>query len=169
MGKQVWLCGEAKAIHAPESTRAHFPGQSGNSEDLLRLRSRYHDFLAAASAEQLKLLLRQQQAESHQLRELVQQREAQPTEAMLELMQRYQELNERHAQLNERHAQLNERHAQLNARHAQLVKRHAEDELELRQLRQDALAIEALQEERLRLKARLMAWPAASAELDSRP
>ncbi len=79
------------------------------------------------------------------------------------------ELVQCHEELNERHAQLNERHAQLNARHAQLVKRHAEDELELRQLRQDALAIEALQEERLRLKARLMAWPAASTGVDARP
>jgi hypothetical protein len=148
LGKQVWLCGEAKAIHDAESTRAHVTEQAGNCEDLLRLRSRYHAYLAAASADQLRLLLRHQQAESHQLRALLRQREAQPSEAMLKLM---------------------ERHAEQMKRHEEQMKRHAEDELELRQLRQDALVIATLQEECLRLKARLMASPAIAAILEASP
>ncbi|MCP9941973.1 hypothetical protein KBY70_06170 [Cyanobium sp. ATX 6E8] len=119
LGKQVWLCAEAHAIHEAESTREHDPDQAANSEDLLRLRSRYHNYLAQASTEQLRRLLDQQQSESLQLRGLIQQR---------------------HAQLDEHHLAL---------------------EMELQRLRQDARAIEDLQEERLRLKALLERSPAA--------
>ena len=114
LNKQVWLCAEAHAIHEAESTRAQQPEQAGNSEDLLRLRSRYHNYLAQANTEQLRQLLLQQQGENLQLRQLIQQR---------------------HTPLNQRHAEL---------------------ELELQKL-----AIEDLQEERLRLKALLGRSPAA--------
>lgn len=77
LGKQVWLCGEAGAIHEAESSRAHQPDQAANSEDLLRLRSRYHDFVLHASPAQLQLLLEKQQWESMWLRNLIQQRHAQ--------------------------------------------------------------------------------------------
>ena len=68
--KQVWLCCNAKAIHEAESTRKKQEGQSGNSEDLILLRTRVRNFLNQASPEQLKLFLEQQQRESQQLREL---------------------------------------------------------------------------------------------------
>jgi hypothetical protein len=46
---------------------------------------------------------------------------------------------------------------------AELLERQAKMELEQRQLRQEALAINALQEEQLRFKALLMRSPAAAA------
>jgi GT2 family glycosyltransferase len=113
LNKQVWLCAEAHAIHEAESTRAQQPEQAGNSEDLLRLRSRYHNYLAHATADQWRLLLLRQQAESMQLRDLIEKRNW--------------ELDERCALL----------------------------EMKLQRLRHDAIAIEDLQEERLRLRAML--------------
>ncbi|QPN71488.1 glycosyltransferase family 2 protein [Synechococcus sp. CBW1108] len=127
LGKQVWLCAEAHAIHEAESTREQEPEQAANSEDLLRLRSRYHSYLAQASAEQLRRLLEQQQGESLQLRLLLQ------------------------------------------GRHALLEERQATLEMELQKLRQDAGAIEDLQEERLRLKALLGRRPAVSSRQGGRP
>lgn len=87
LGKQVWLCAEARAIHEAESTRSQQPEQAANSEDLLRLRSRYHQYLAEANAEQLRLLLLQQQIESLQLRQVIHQRDTDFNErqALLEL------------------------------------------------------------------------------------
>jgi hypothetical protein len=93
LGKQVWLCGEAEAIHEAESSRAHQPDQAANSEDLLRLRSRYHDFVLQASPAQLQLLLEKQQWESMWLRDLIQQRN------ML-FDERVMTIEERHAQLD---------------------------------------------------------------------
>ena len=127
LGKQVWICAEAHAIHEAESTREQQPDQAANSEDLLRLRSRYHSYLAQASAEQLRRLLAQQQSESQQLRQLLQ---------------------ERHALLDDRRAAL---------------------EMELQKLRQDAQAIDDLQEERLRLKSLLERGSAAISLQRDRP
>ena len=120
LGKQVWLCAESHAIHEAESTREQQPDQAANSEDLLRLRSRYHSYLAQANAEQLQRLLAQQQSESQQLRQLLQ-----------------------------------ERLAAL--------------EMELQKLRQDAQAIDDLQEERLRLKSLLERGSAAISLQRDRP
>ena len=94
---------------------------------MLRLRSRYHSYLAQANAEQLQRLLAQQQSESQQLRQLLQ---------------------ERHALLDDRHAAL---------------------EMELQKLRQDAQAIDDLQEERLRLKSLLERGSAAISLQRDRP
>lgn len=127
LGKQVWLCAKAHAIHEAESTRKQQPDQAANSEDLLRLRSRYHSYLAQASTEQLRRLLAQQQSESQQLRQLLQ---------------------ERHALLEDRRAAL---------------------EMELQKLRQDAQAIDDLQEERLRLKSLLERGSAAISPQRDRP
>ena len=135
LNKQVWLCAEAHAIHEAESTRAQQPEQAGNSEDLLRLRSRYHNYLAQANTEQLRQLLLQQQGENLQLRQLIHQRMA--------LMEQ-----QRIALLEERHVTL---------------------EMELQKLRQDARAIEDLQEERLHLKALLERRPAAGSSHGGRP
>ena len=71
LGKQVWLCCAASAIHESESTRSTQEGQGGNSEDLTRLRARVRRFLNQGSPAQLQLFLQQQQWEAHQLREIV--------------------------------------------------------------------------------------------------
>ena len=93
LGKQVWLCGEAEAIHESESSRAQQPDQAANSEDLLRLRSRYHDFVLQASSAQQQLLLEKQQWESMWLRDLIQQRN-------ILFDERVMTIEERHAQLD---------------------------------------------------------------------
>ena len=71
LGKQVWLCGEAQAVHQGESTRAQQPGQGANPHDQERLRRRYQAFVQHASPDQLHLMLGRQQWESTQLRALV--------------------------------------------------------------------------------------------------
>ena len=71
LGKQVWLCTEASAIHEAETTRRPRPLQSGNSADQLRLQARTRQFIDNATAEQLRVLLQQQQRESQLLRDLV--------------------------------------------------------------------------------------------------
>ena len=70
--QQVWLCNQATAIHESETTRSQQPNQSQSSADLLRLRVRTQSFIENATAEQLKNLLKQQQRESQQLRDLIQ-------------------------------------------------------------------------------------------------
>lgn len=70
LGKQVWLCAEAQAIHQGESTRAQQPGQGANPHDQERLRLRYMAFVKHASTDQLRLMLCRQQWESAQLRAL---------------------------------------------------------------------------------------------------
>ena len=69
--KKVWLCNEATAIHESETTRSQQPNQAQNSADLLRLRARTQSFIEQASADQLRILLQQQQRESQQLRDLI--------------------------------------------------------------------------------------------------
>ena len=69
--KQVWLCNQATAIHESETTRSQQPNQSNNSADMLRLRVRTKSFIEQASADQLRLMLGQQQRESEQLRDLI--------------------------------------------------------------------------------------------------
>ncbi len=93
MGKQVWVCGQAEAIHEAESTRSLQAEQAATSEDLLRLRSRYHDFVLRASAAQLQLLLEKQQWENKWLRDLIQQR-------MMISEERLKISEERHAELH---------------------------------------------------------------------
>jgi hypothetical protein len=93
LGKQVWLCCDAEAIHEAESSRALQPDQASNSEDLLRLRSRYHDFVLQASAAQLQLLLEKQQWESMWLRDLIQQRNMIFEERIMTMEERHAELD----------------------------------------------------------------------------
>ena len=69
--QDIWLCNEASAIHEAESTRSSQQDQGQNSEDLLRLRARVRTFIEQATADQLKVLLLQQQRESQQLRDLL--------------------------------------------------------------------------------------------------
>ena len=69
--KKVWLCNQATAIHESETTRSQQPNQAQNSADLLRLRARTQSFIEQASADQLRILLQQQQRESQQLRDLI--------------------------------------------------------------------------------------------------
>ena len=69
--QQVWLCNQATAIHESETTRSQQPDQSQNSADLLRLRARTQSFIEQATADQLRVLLEQQQRESQQLRDLI--------------------------------------------------------------------------------------------------
>ena len=69
--QQVWLCNQATAIHESETTRSQQPNQSNNSADMLRLRVRTKSFIEQASADQLRLMLGQQQRESEQLRDLI--------------------------------------------------------------------------------------------------
>ena len=69
--QQVWLCNQATAIHESETTRSQQPDQSQNSADLLRLRARTQSFIERATADQLRILLKQQQRESQQLRDLI--------------------------------------------------------------------------------------------------
>ena len=71
MNQQVWLCNQATAIHESETTRSKEPDQSQNSPDLLRLRARTKSFIDQANADQLRIMLRQQQRESQQLRDLI--------------------------------------------------------------------------------------------------
>jgi GT2 family glycosyltransferase len=71
LGKQVWLCAEAQAIHQGESTRTQQPGQGANPHDQERLQLRYQAFVQQASPDQLRLMLGRQQWESTQLRALV--------------------------------------------------------------------------------------------------
>ena len=70
--QQVWLCNQATAIHESETTRSQQPDQGQNSADLLRLRARTQSFIDQATADQLRVLLKQQQRESQQLRDLIQ-------------------------------------------------------------------------------------------------
>ena len=67
----MWLCNQATAIHESETTRSQQPDQSQNSADLLRLRARTQSFIEQATADQLRVLLEQQQRESQQLRDLI--------------------------------------------------------------------------------------------------
>ena len=69
--QQIWLCNQATAIHESETTRSKEPNQSQNSKDLLRLRARTQNFIDEASADQLRVLLGQQQRESQQLRDFI--------------------------------------------------------------------------------------------------
>ena len=69
--QQIWLCNQATAIHESETTRSKEPNQSQNSKDLLRLRARTQNFIDGASADQLRVLLGQQQRESQQLRDFI--------------------------------------------------------------------------------------------------
>ena len=140
--KQVWLCGEAEAIHEAESSRSHQPDQAASSEDLLRLRSRYHDFVLQASPAQLQLLLEKQQWESMWLRDLIQQRNVLFEERIIPIKEHISTIEERIMTIEERHAELD-------------LKR----EIELQGLRQDARALKDLNEERLRLKALLERRP----------
>ena len=71
LSKQVWLCAEARAVHEAETTRSTQANQQGDSADLIRLRARTRAFLEQADADQLRVLLMQQQRESQQLRDLV--------------------------------------------------------------------------------------------------
>jgi hypothetical protein len=142
LGKQVWLCGEAEAIHEAESSRSHQPDQAANSADLLRLRSRYHDFVVQASPAQLQLLLEKQQWESMWLRDLIQQRKMLFEERIIPIKEHISTIEERLMTIEERHAELD-------------LKR----EIELQGLRHDARALEDLNEERLRLKALLQRRP----------
>jgi GT2 family glycosyltransferase len=69
--QQIWLCNQATAIHESETTRSKEPNQNQNSKDLLRLRARTQNFIDEASADQLRVLLGQQQRESQQLRDFI--------------------------------------------------------------------------------------------------
>jgi hypothetical protein len=69
--KQVWLCTEARAVHEAQTTRNTQANQQGDSVDLIRLRARTRAFIEQADADQLRVLLMQQQRESQQLRDLV--------------------------------------------------------------------------------------------------
>ena len=69
--QQVWLCNTATAIHESETTRSQQSDQGMNSADLLRLRARTQSFIERASADQLRVFLKQQQRESQQLRDLI--------------------------------------------------------------------------------------------------
>ena len=71
LGKQVWLCSEASAIHEAETTRSLDPLQSSNSGDRLRLRNRCKKYLDSATREQLSVALKQQQRECELLRSLI--------------------------------------------------------------------------------------------------
>ena len=71
LGKQVWLCTAATAIHEAETTRRQDPRQAGNSADQLRLRARTRHFLDHTTEEQLRVLLQQQQLEAQLLRDQV--------------------------------------------------------------------------------------------------
>ena len=91
LGKQVWLCTEASAIHEAETTRSQDPRQAGSSADQLRLRARTRHFLDNATGEQLRVLLKQQQRESQLLRDLVQHDTEKIRERLEELRERLEE------------------------------------------------------------------------------
>jgi hypothetical protein len=137
LGKQVWLCGEAEAIHEAESSRANQPDQAANSEDLLRLRSRYHDFVLQASAAQLQLLLEKQQWESMWLRDLIQQRN------ML---------------FDERVMTIEERHAQLDLKREIELQGLRHDARALEDLNEERLRLKALLERRPTVLGRQGEW-----------
>lgn len=129
LGKQVWLCCAATAIHESESTRSTQEGQAGNSEDLTRLRARVRRFLDQASPVQLQLFLQQQQWESHQLREIV-------LHQMPELLARVHELEPLQAEVD-----------RLRSMEEQI--KDLEEEVQAREL-----VLMDLREERLHLKQR---------------
>lgn len=72
LGKEVWICAEAMAIHEAESTRSKVEAAQINSSDLLSIRARVQRFVAQATTKQLKVLLDNQQRESNKLRDLLQ-------------------------------------------------------------------------------------------------
>jgi len=140
-GKQVWLCGEAKALHNGETTRQRFEGQGASADDQARVRQRWDGFIAGASAAALAVLLKQQQWESHMLRVLA--------------------ADAQRAQRAEREALQQQHQATLKdlevAHQSQLMDQRealkAERSLQLQQARQATRLVDDLQAERLHLKA----------------
>lgn len=152
LGKQVWLCAEAEAIHEAESTRAQQPDQAAASEDLLRLRSRYHDFALQASTTQLQLLLEKQQWESMWLRDLIHNRNMLFDDRIMTIKEQIMSIEERITSIEERIITIEEHQAQMDMK----------KEIERQTMRHDTRALEDLNEERLRLKALLERRPAVS-------
>jgi GT2 family glycosyltransferase len=74
LNQHVWLCAGASGIHESETTREKQENQDYLSEDKVRMRARYCQFLSEASTDQLQLELRNSQQEAHLLRKVVQSR-----------------------------------------------------------------------------------------------
>ena len=72
LNQQVWLCAGASGIHESETTREKQEKQDYLSEDKVRMRARYCQFLSEASTDQLQLELRNSQREADILRQVVQ-------------------------------------------------------------------------------------------------
>ena len=71
LNQVVLKCNQATAIHEWGTTRSQQPDQEQNSEDLLRLRAWTEKLLNQACADQLRVLLEQQQRELQTLRDPV--------------------------------------------------------------------------------------------------
>ena len=72
LNQHVWLCAGASGIHESETTRKKQENHDYVSEDKVRMRARYCQFLSEASTNQLQLELRNSQQEADILRQVVQ-------------------------------------------------------------------------------------------------
>jgi len=153
-GKQVWLCGDAQAVHNGETTRQHLASQGASTQDQGRLRQRWAGFIAGAPSAALAVLLKQQQWESHMLRVQAAEQQSAHENHCASLHQQH---TDRLEDLEMTHRSAIEALEQdlRDQQTVQLEALKAERSLQLRQARQSARLLDDLQADRLHLKAQL--------------